>query len=241
MENWKALQTLWPHLEGLDIPEPVGKGEADIIIGTHHAHLLASLKADITGKEKTDPIAKCTPLGVFIMGKTDPENSQTQLGKTLIARGSKVLLLKRSNVCQSSFRMINRTVHNQVKDKGQQETEGGAAPVTTGTTPIIAPLEATATGGQQEKPLLPQGTLAASATGKFKKVDFNYKPSTGRAETILEQLKESNITAAQFTLHQERKLEQELGGIIHKNTLLPSPGCMRSEQVLETIAGRHLL
>ena len=71
-EDWSQLKANWPHLRHLDIPPPVKGKHIEAIVGCKYLSLFeASAGEDIhRGKHVGDPVAKRTPLGWVVAGKT---------------------------------------------------------------------------------------------------------------------------------------------------------------------------
>ena len=129
LEDWKKLGEIWPHLADLNIPTPVGKGEAQLIIGTKFAGLLASLQPDIVGKKLGDPIAKVTRLGVFVMGKTTPGEVEDQPGKSLLVKSSKAFMMRGRclgpALLEQAKKVAQRTVSRREIHKTSTAKRGG--------------------------------------------------------------------------------------------------------------------
>ena len=71
-EDWSQLKGNWPHLKHLEIPPPIKGKHVEAIVGCKYLALFeASSGEDIhKGKDPGDPVAKKTPLGWVVAGKT---------------------------------------------------------------------------------------------------------------------------------------------------------------------------
>ena len=99
-EDWSQLKSNWPHLRNLDLPAPVPGKHIEAIIGCKYLSLFeASSGEDIhKGKHMGDPVAKNTPLGWVVAGKTSSAiqghamNVSSQLnGFAIIAEATGIL------------------------------------------------------------------------------------------------------------------------------------------------------
>ena len=93
-EDWSRLKRGWPHLRKLDIPPPVEGRPVEAIIGCVNLTLFEALRP-AAHKGPGDPLAKWTPLGWMIGGRTRPEvepveegRSHTHTGTILVIQGS---------------------------------------------------------------------------------------------------------------------------------------------------------
>ena len=117
VDDWSQLAKHWPHLKNLKLSSPKANGEVQLVIGTRHAGLLASVEPDIIGSKLTDPVAKITQLGVFIMGRKEPRHCAGQLeGKNLIVK-RKVYLVSGGEV-KNTIISVNNFGHSS---SGRQE------------------------------------------------------------------------------------------------------------------------
>ena len=73
-ENWRELRKNWPHLRKLDLPEPVGDGRVDFILGSSGLDLMEAICPVRFGPEG-GPVAKLTRLGWVCGGRTIPNSS----------------------------------------------------------------------------------------------------------------------------------------------------------------------
>ena len=71
-EDWSQLKINWPHLKHLEIPPPVNGRHIEAIVSCKYLSLFeASSGEDIYwGRHMGDPVAKKTPLGWAVAGKT---------------------------------------------------------------------------------------------------------------------------------------------------------------------------
>ena len=94
-EDWSRLKKGWPHLKKLDIPPPVQERPIEAILGCVNLSLFEAVRP-LAIKNMEDPMAKWTPLGWMIGGRTRPEvepvhegQAQAHAGTILMARGGK--------------------------------------------------------------------------------------------------------------------------------------------------------
>ena len=76
-ENWARLKSNWKHLKDLDLPEPVEGRPFEAIIGCRYLALLEPESSEglHVGKNSDDPVAKLTPLGWVMAGRTSSHSS----------------------------------------------------------------------------------------------------------------------------------------------------------------------
>ncbi len=66
--DWNAKKKEFEHLRSLPIPPPVPGKNVDILLGMAAPHLLTSLRADVGGRHRKDPVARQTRLGWVVGG-----------------------------------------------------------------------------------------------------------------------------------------------------------------------------
>ena len=71
-EDWSKLKGNWAHLKDLDLPAPVGGRPFEAIVGCRYLSLLEPVDGGNVhkGTKSEDPLAKLTPLGWVVAGKT---------------------------------------------------------------------------------------------------------------------------------------------------------------------------
>ena len=82
--DWGRCARNWPHLSGIQFPEPAPHPLVDILIGIDQIDLHYSLK-DVKGRPG-DPIARVTPLGWTCVGPGDGRDLQTNFTHTYFVR-----------------------------------------------------------------------------------------------------------------------------------------------------------
>ena len=98
--DWSRLKRSWPHLRKLDIPPPASDKPIEAILGCVNLALFEALRPPAV-KNMGDPMAKWTPLGWMVGGRTRPEvepveegQAQTHAGTILMAGGKQVSEVK---------------------------------------------------------------------------------------------------------------------------------------------------
>ena len=71
IERWDRLKREWPHLKSLPLPEPVGDGVVDLILGSAALDLMEA-REPVRFGPPGGPVAKRTSLGWIVGGKTRP-------------------------------------------------------------------------------------------------------------------------------------------------------------------------
>ena len=71
-EDWSRLKRGWPHLKKLDIPQPVGGRPIEAILGCVNLPLFEAIRPPAI-RNSGEPLAKWTPLGWMVGGRTRPE------------------------------------------------------------------------------------------------------------------------------------------------------------------------
>ena len=84
--DWGKMKGGWPHLRSLDIPSPVPDKPIQMILGCENLKLFESIKPP-TMRGSTEPVARLTPLGWMIGGRTFPEPSAEVEGESRIVNG----------------------------------------------------------------------------------------------------------------------------------------------------------
>ena len=94
--DWSRLKRSWPHLRKLDIPPPASDRPIEAILGCVNLALFEALRPPAV-KNMGDPMAKWTPLGWMVGGRTRPEvepveegQTQTHVGTILMTGGKQV-------------------------------------------------------------------------------------------------------------------------------------------------------
>ena len=84
-EDWSWLKANWGHLKELEILAPVDGRPFEAIIGCRYLSLLehADSKSIYKGKKVDEPVAKHTPLGWMVAGRT----SKKSWGQVTTAQG----------------------------------------------------------------------------------------------------------------------------------------------------------
>ena len=80
-EDWNRLKRGWSHLKKLDIPPPVLGTPVEAILGCANLGFFEALRP-VSMKGTGDPIAKWTPLGWMVGGRTRPEVESVEKDKT---------------------------------------------------------------------------------------------------------------------------------------------------------------
>jgi hypothetical protein len=79
--DWSLIWNDFPHLKDVRPPCPAADGVCHLIIGNNNVHLTGSVGSDTMVLGNADlPIAKTTPLGVSIGGRTSPKSTDVTLG-----------------------------------------------------------------------------------------------------------------------------------------------------------------
>ena len=86
-EDWGRLKRGWPHLKKLDIPTPVQGRPVEVILGCDNLGLFEALRP-VSMKGTGDPIAKWTPLGWMVGGRTRPEVESVDDGQNHVHSGT---------------------------------------------------------------------------------------------------------------------------------------------------------
>ena len=84
--DWGKLKGGWPHLKHLDLPSPVPEQPVELILGCENLRLFEGVKPS-SFKGPTDPVARLTPLGWMIGGRTYPEASTEVEGDSRVIQG----------------------------------------------------------------------------------------------------------------------------------------------------------
>ena len=67
-DNWASCKVPWTHLDGVDLPEPVGHGEIDVLVGSDYYKELLLPQEHVIGNPG-EPVALRTPLGWTLAGR----------------------------------------------------------------------------------------------------------------------------------------------------------------------------
>ena len=121
-EDWSRLKRGLPHLKKLDIPQPVGGRPIEAILGCVNLTLFEAIRPPAI-RRPGEPLAKWTPLGWMVGGRTRPEvepveegQAQTHTGTILMVGGAKVRTVKGNDVGENCL-MDTTSLAGNVKDK----------------------------------------------------------------------------------------------------------------------------
>ena len=86
-DDWSRLKKGWPHLKKLDIPPPVLGRPVEAILGCTNLGFFEALRPAAM-KGPAEPIAKFTPLGWMVGGRTCPEMDSVEEGRNNVHSGT---------------------------------------------------------------------------------------------------------------------------------------------------------
>ena len=93
-EDWSGLKRGWTHLRKLDIPPPVAERPMEVILGCVDLRMFEAIRPAAV-KGAGDPVAKFTPLGWMVGGRTRPEVEPVDEGHSHAHTGT--ILMTRNN------------------------------------------------------------------------------------------------------------------------------------------------
>ena len=121
--DWSKLKGGWPHLKHLDLPALVSGQPVELILGCENLRLFEALKPSSL-KGPTDPIARLTPLGWMVGGRTYPEASTEVEGDPRIIQGEVGIVEASAVKVRQGFEYLNVANNNDFLIAGNPRIEG---------------------------------------------------------------------------------------------------------------------
>ena len=124
--DWQKMKKGWAHLKGLDILEPVPEYPIEMILGCENLALFEAVKPSAM-RGPSDPVARLTPLGWMIGGKTYPEPSPDAEGDSRMVSGDCGVALGKDKQ-EKEVRSLNTIKNKDLSTNQQPFTDGKCLP-----------------------------------------------------------------------------------------------------------------